>query len=313
MQRGRSAVLPWRSDAATAARVEALALRYRRDARTTLTALVTAWYPALAVNDNLEFRKMIELSSKMTLVGHACAEVAGYEFDERRQRIATLFGCICFLADSFLDDFGAAATRDYIARFSELLETGWFELRSERETLFYVVLCRLVRERDVLDPVVRQAILRLHAAQTLDVELRLDPLPMLQGSRRQRITQLKRCARDRSGHAIIALTAFLVPALSLDRLAALFVAGALIMYIDDHGDCFTDRRDGRITYMNQLNDPERALKRLAIAHFARLARMLDDGPGRDLLLGFLLRYYVTRIEKHRIQRLKGGTAWDVYE
>ena len=58
---------------------------------------------------------------------------------------------------------------------------------------------------------------------------------------------------------IILLTVLLVPELPLALLAGLFSAGSLFMYIDDHGDCFTDRRDGRVTYMNQMRDPERTL------------------------------------------------------
>ena len=96
-------------------------------------------------------------------------------------------------------------------------------------------------------------------------------------------------------------------------LTLIFAAGALIMFIDDHGDCFADRREGRVTYMNYVRQPERVLHRVALAHFARLGAALPRNEGRDLLLGFLLRYYLTRIEKHRAQRRRGGTAWDVFE
>jgi hypothetical protein len=311
MPNRRSAASPWPSDPPTAERVGVLLRQYRKTALTTLDPLVKAWYPALAVNDNLEYRKLLELTAKMTLVGHACVEVAGQDFSARQQRIATLYGAICFLADSFLDDFGADATHEYIARFTQLLESGWFELRGEREVLFYVLLSRLVSERDILQPILRQAILRLHAAQSRDVELR--GIARSGGVPRAVRARLKNCARDRSGHAIVALASFLVPELGLDRLAGLFTAGALIMYIDDHGDCHTDRRDGRVTYMNQLRAPEPALARLALRHFARLAATLPENPGRKLLLEFLLRYYTTRIEKHRIQQRRAGTAWEVYE
>ena len=120
-----------------------------------------------------EYRKMFELSTKMNLVGHACTEIAGYEYDRRRQTIGTLFGACCFLADSFIDDFGEAATREYIDRLGLLLTEGWFEMRTDRERLFYVIVSRLFAERDILDPTIRQAILHLYQAQKQDVELRM--------------------------------------------------------------------------------------------------------------------------------------------
>jgi len=313
MRASRLSGLAWQPDPTLATRIDALARSYRHAVRAGLDPLVTDWHPGLGAASSAEYPKMLELTTKMTLVAHACTEIAGETFDARRQRIAILFGCCCFLADSFLDDFGAAATGEYLRRFATLLHSGWFELRTERERLFYVVLARLFAERNVLDPVVRQSIVRLHAAQERDVMLRLEPdrVQRLPPARRRAL--LKRTARDRSGHAIIALTSFLVPSIPLDLLGALFAAGALIMFIDDHGDCFADLQDGRLTYMNQLRQPERALDRIASAHFLRLHALLPENSGRDLLLGFLYRYYVTRIEKHRLQRRRGGTAWDVYE
>jgi hypothetical protein len=309
---GVASRLSWRPAPQLPARIESLARAYRAEVRETLAPLVAIWHPALAASGG-EYAKMLELSTKMTLVGHACAALAGYDFDARRRRIAILFGCSCFLADSFLDDFGPDATRAYLQRFTLLLSAGWFEIHSERERLFYVVLARLFAERDVLDPLLRQAILRLHGAQHQDVMLRLDPARLAVLPERRRRALLKRNARDRSGHAIIVLTCFLVPSLPLAMLTLIFAAGALIMFIDDHGDCFADRRDGRMTYMNQVRDPERVLHRIARAHFARLAEGLPANEGRDLLLGFLLRYYLTRLDKHRAQRRHGGTAWDVFE
>lgn len=294
-------------------RVDALARHYRAAVRQTLDPLVAAYYPALLASNEHEYAKMLELSTKMTLVGHACTAIAGHPFDQRRQRLATLFGGCCFLADSFLDDFGAAATRDYLRRFAVLLATGWFEIRNERERLFYVILALLFVERDVLEPLLRQAILRLHAAQEEDVTLRLEPERVRALPARQRLELLRRCARNRSGHAIIVLASFLVPEVTLSYLTALFTAGALIMFIDDHGDCHADRADGRITYMNQLRDPERALARIFAGHVARLSAMLAPGEGRSLMLGFLTRYYLTRLDKHRRQQRIGGAAWDVYE
>jgi hypothetical protein len=296
-----------------AARIDALATHYRGVVRATLEPLVAAYYPDLLSSSLGEYRKMLELSTKMTLVGHACTEISGYEFDEARQRTAALFGGCCFLADSFLDDFGMEATQAYMERFATLLSTGWFEIRSDRERLFYVIISRLFLKRDVLDPIVRQAILQLHMAQVTDVRLRLDPAGMKSLSKRGRWTVLRDCARNRSGHAIIVLSTFLVPRISLDFLALIFSAGALVMYIDDHGDCYTDLKDGRITYMNQVRDPERALRRIFTSHMKKLEEGFPCGNGRDLLLGFLVRYYRTRLAKHRHQKLMGGRAWDVYE
>ncbi len=304
--------LPWEPAPDLPARIESLARAYRAEVRNTLAPLVVAWHPAL-VASGAEYAKMLELSTKMTLVGHACTALTGQTFDARRRRIAILFGCCCFLADSFLDDFGAEATRSYLQRFTLLLSTGWFEIRNERERLFYVVLARLFAERDVLDPLLRQAILRLHAAQDQDVTLRLYPEQLATLPEQRRRIVLKRAARDRSGHAIIVLTCLLVPTLPLEMLTLIFAAGALIMFIDDHGDCFSDRHDGRVTYMNQVLHPEQVLRRIVLAYFVRLAAGLPANEGRELLLGFLLRYYLTRIDKHRAQRRRGGTTWDVFE
>lgn len=302
----------FRADPDAAWRVEGLARHYRGEVKKTLEPLVMAYYPALAAGGQ-EYAKLLELSTKMTLVGQACTEIAGESFDARRQRVAILFGCCCFLADSFLDDFGSAATREYLQRFDLLLNVGWFEIRTERERLFYVVVALLFVERDVLEPLLRQAIVRLHAAQEEDVMLRLEPERIEVLAEPQRRVLLRRCAANRSGHAIIVLAAFLVPKISLGYLNAIFSAGSLIMFIDDHGDCYADRSDGRVTYMNRLRDPERALGRIFARYTERLLRLLAPGEGRTLLLGFLSRYYVTRIEKHRHQRRRGGLAWDVYE
>jgi hypothetical protein len=307
----RTAAPAWAPDPEVADRLEALAREYRASVRQTLEPIVAEYYPALLASGVAEYGKMLELSTKMTLVGHACTNVAGAEFDERRQRIAILFGGGCFLADSFLDDFGPEATRSYLQRFAILLDRGWFEVRNERERLFYVTLARLFGERDVLDPVVRQSICRLQSAQEADVRTRLEPAPAM--STRRRLLQLKRYARDRSGHAIIALSTFLTPQLPLDKLSLIFSAGALIMYIDDHGDAHADLRDGRITYMNQMRDPERTLRRIYRFYMDRLGQGLSPGAGRDLLLGFLMRYYRTRVAKHRQQKRVNGSAWDVYE
>ncbi len=165
------AAAPWQPDAATVARVDELMHRYRHEVVDCLQPAVAAHYPELLESD--EYRKMLELSTKMTLVGHAACEIAGYPYDQRRQTIGTLFGGCCFLADSFIDDFGPAATQDYLERLRLLLTTGWFDVRSERERLFYTIVARLFAARDVLDPVLRQAIMLLFEAQRRDCELRL--------------------------------------------------------------------------------------------------------------------------------------------
>jgi hypothetical protein len=302
---------PWPA-ASSRQRVDDLLQAYRRQVSETLEPLVQSHYPKLLSDCEPEYRKMLELSTKMMLVGHACTEVAGHAYDRRRQRIACLFGACCFFADSFIDDFGEAATRAYLQRLEVLLTRGWFEVRTDRERLFYVIVSRLFAERDILEPTLRQAILRLFEAQRRDVEMRTlgGAGRRLQGAQ---LALLRRCARDRSGHAIIVLSAFLVPGLSLDYLRTIFIAGALIMFIDDHGDCFADRASRRVTYMNQLARPAAALRRIFTTHVAQLTRGLPTAPGRDLLVAFLTRYYVTRLDKHRQQRRQGASAWAVYE
>ena len=305
--------LGWQPPAAARERVDSLMPVYRRFVTETLEPIVKAYYPALLENAGNEYRKMVELSTKMMLVGHACTEIADYPYDERRQRITCLFGCCCFLADSFLDDFGEEATRAYVTRLERLFATGWFEVGNERETLFYIVVSRLFAERDILEPTLRQAILRLFEAQRRDVEMRGLEAEMKALPRARRLARLKRLARDRSGHAIILLAAFLLPNLSLDYIRHIFVAGALIMFIDDHGDCYADRADRRVTYMNALGRPEPALRRIFFSHIEKLMQGLRPAAGRDLLIAFLTRYYVTRLQKHREQRRLRGPAWAVYE
>ena len=119
---------------------------------------------------------MLELSAKMTLVGHACTEIAG---SPRRApaQIGSLFGACCFLADSFIDDFGEEATREYLARSGMLLTGLVRRPKTDRERLFFVIARRLFAERDVLHPIVRQAMLRLLRGPEQDVELRLPARP----------------------------------------------------------------------------------------------------------------------------------------
>ena len=301
---------PWHPAREAQERVAALISAYRDKAQTVLEPLVRDHYPAMLEGPGTEYRKMIELTTKMMVVGHACTEILGREYDERRQMLAALYGGCCFIGDSFLDDFGDEAGRSYVARFGELLSTGWFELKSDRELLFYAIITRLFAERDLLEPVLRQAIALLHRAQAEDVALRTwsAGVPSL-----RRLADLRTCARNRSGHAILVLCAFLSPEIPIDRLATLFAAGALVMYIDDHGDSFADLGDRRATYMNQITRPERMLRKLFLAHIDKLHRELPVGPGRDLMIAFLTRYYVSRLEKNRQQRRQAGSSWAVYE
>jgi hypothetical protein len=303
----------WQPRPAARERVDHLMQFYRQRVAALLAPIVQSYNPRLASDGGLEYRKMLELSTKMTLVGHACTEIADHPFDERREAIAGLFGACCFLADSFLDDFGEAATREYLGRFELLFTSGWFEVRNDREQLFYVIIARLFAERNILEPTLRQSLLRLFEAQRRDVDMRYSPARLQALPRRQFLQLLKNCARDRSGHAIILLSAFLVPGMSLQYMRLMFAAGALIMFIDDHGDSFADLADGRITYMNQLARPRQALRRIFHSQVDRLTRGLPFGDGRDLLIAFLTRYYLTRLEKYRQQRRRGASAWAVYE
>ena len=186
-----------------------------------------------------------------------------------------------------------------------MLTEGWFDPKTDRERLFFVIAARLFAERDVLHPIVRQAVLQLYMAQKQDVELRATRRDGRRLARAQ-LNMLKRCARNRSGHAILVLSAFLLPELRLDYLARMFWAGALIMYIDDHGDCWSDLKSNRLTFMNQVGDPERALKRLFHAHIGQLASGLPDGDGRNPPIAFLTRYYLTRIERAPPAAGEGG-------
>jgi hypothetical protein len=292
-------------------RVDRLIQRYRPGVRAALEPLIVSCYPALRLNRRNEYRKMIELSTKMTLVGHAATTVLGHPYDRRRQRIASLFGGCCFLADSFIDDFGDDAAHEYLDRFEVLLTRGWFHPRTDRERLFYAILTRLFLERHILRPALRQALLLLYEAQRRDVEMR--SASPSRTSRRRQLHALKTCARDRSGHAILVLSNFLVPDIPLAHRMPIFAAGSLIMHIDDHGDAFADLRDRRVTYMNQMRNPARTLRHIFEREIARLVESLPSNAGRELLVAFLTRYFVTRLQKHRQQRKLAGASWAVYE
>lgn len=294
-------------------RVDSLIQEYRGTATEYLEPLVQEYYPALIKNTQNEYRKMIELSTKMTVVGHACSLVAGHPFDERRQVISVLYGGCCFLADSFVDDFGLEATREYLQRFEVLLTQGWFSVLNDRERLFYVIISRLFYKRDMLDPMLRQAIMWLYLAQRRDVELRFETSDFHRMQRRQQLRLLEECASNRSGHAITLLSSFLIPDISLHLRGLLFSAGALIMHIDDHGDCYADSYHHRLTYMNQIRRPERTLRQVYCRTVGRIFEELEPGEGRDWLIGFLYRYYVTRMQKHVLEKHRTGDSWAVYE
>jgi hypothetical protein len=303
----------WRPTPGLEARVAELARSYRALAAEELGRLTAAHFPELQQQGGAEFRKMVELSAKMAMVGHACSEVAGYAFTAERRTLSTMYGGCCFLADSFLDDYGETVAADYLDRFERLLTRGWFDVRNDRERLFYVVTTRLFTGRNVLEGMLRQAIFALFLAQRRDVALRQDVPAFRALPRTRQLNWLRRCARDRSGHAILVLTRLVAPELGLWQHHLLFLAGALIMHIDDHGDCHADRRSNRVTYMNQVRDPEAALRRIYEATVRQLQAGLTANAGRELLCAFLHRYYLTRLDKHRQERDRGALSWAVYE
>ena len=85
-------MLNWRPTPETADRLDSLVRAHRLMVRDELAPLIAAHYPALPDAAPGEYRKMLELSAKMTLVGHACTEIAGFDFDSARQGTAALFG-----------------------------------------------------------------------------------------------------------------------------------------------------------------------------------------------------------------------------
>jgi len=293
--------------------LDQLFAQYRNQVMVFLSPLVLENYPDLHRHKLEEFQKMMELTAKMTVVGHACSEIAGFPFDERRQHIAMLYGACCFLADSFIDDFGQEVAEEYIERMELLLSKGWFDICTEREKLFYVIIARLFAERNVLDPLLRQAIMRLFQAQKRDVIFRANPEQLSSLTRREQLRLLQETARNRSGHAILVLTGFLVPEVPLSLIPSIYLAGSLIMHIDDHGDCYSDLHYRRLTYLNQVADPERTLRRIYRRNMTRLWEELPAGGGRDLLVAFLAKYFRTRLRKHRLQKAHRELAWAVYE
>ncbi len=303
----------WQPEARLLRQVDRAAEDCRARVSRELGALVREHYRQIEEQPGNEYRKMLETSAKMTLAGRACAETTGYPFDARRQRLCALYGGCCFLADSFLDDFGESATREYLDRFERLLTTGWFDIRNERERLFYVIAARIFAERDLLDPMLRQAIFSLFLAQKRDTALRLNAPTFRALGRTRQLALLRQCARERGGHTITVLTRLVAPELPLRWQHLLYHAGALFQYIDDHGDCYADRRSRRITYMEQVAAPRQVLSRLFSDTLRRLREGLPDSAGRDLLCVFLFKYFVTRIQKHETERNQGGLSWAVYE
>jgi hypothetical protein len=89
--------------------LNALFKRYRAGVGAYLEPIVREYNPFMLEGGQDEYRKMLELSAKMNVVGHACTEIGGFGYDERRHMIGSLFGACCFLADSFIDDFGEEA------------------------------------------------------------------------------------------------------------------------------------------------------------------------------------------------------------
>lgn len=294
--------------------IDALARSQRTHVEKNLSGLVQQYYPSmLAASNSLEYHKLVELSNKMALVGLACSQIAGYPFDLRRLWISSLFGACCFLGDSFLDDFGDEASREYLERYELLITRGWFEIRNERERLFYVILCRLFAERDLLDVMLRQSIVNLYLSQKRDVNMRMVLPAEFMVPRRRQLRLLRECARDRSGHAITVLSLLLVPDMPLRYHSLIYTAGSLIMHIDDHGDCHFDRYHNRLTFMNQVKDPVRVLHGIFERGIARIKDGLPESAGRDLLVSFLHRYYRTRLRKHRLEKSRGALSWTVYE
>jgi hypothetical protein len=312
--RGASKRRPaWQAVPTMSLRLDELFRKCRRNVEKNLQPLVENYFPAMqTANGGLEYRKMLELSTKMAVVGMACTWIAGYRFDERRLRISSLFGACCFLGDGFLDDFGAQAADEYLQRYELLLTKGWFEIRDERERLFYIVLRRLFSERDVLEPMLRQSIWKLFLTQKRDVELRSALLGVGQ-SRRSQLQALRECARDRSGHAITLLSLLLVPTLALEYHSPIYSAGSLIMYIDDHGDCHIDRYRNCRTYMNQVKEPARTLRRIFVRGVERIHLGLPKSKGKELLIAFLHRYCVTRLRKHCLEKSRDTASWTIYE
>lgn len=293
--------------------IKSLIKEHRAGVKKNISDIVKAHYPSLMSKRDGEYRKMVELTTKMTVVARACTEIAGELFDERRMKIASLFGVCCFLADSFIDDFGEDASKEYIERFELLLTKGWFEIRTKREQLFYVIVSRIFAERDVFDVMLRQAIFRQFMAQKRDISLRLGMLPFSSLSRTNKLNLLRECGRDKGGCVILVLSLLLVPEMPLKYLNLLYSAGVMFQYIDDYGDYHYDRHYNRLTYMNYVGHPYRTLCRNMYKYISVMHEGLPECKGRDILFTFLTKYFVTRLEKHRLEQYRGEYSWTTYE
>lgn len=293
--------------------VAALLDSYREFNSILFNDLCALYCPSIARSGSYELKKMIELSTKMTLVGHGCAKAAGVAFTYRRKLISALYGGCCFLADSFIDDYGETVALRYIDRFERLLTTGWFEVTNEREQLFWIIISRLFGLCNLFDPMLRQAIFSLFLAQRKDIMLRSNSVTFRELPRRKQLDLLKTCARDRSGHGIAVLAHAVAPSMSASIHHHLYFVGALIMYIDDHGDCWADRTNKRITYMNQIARPEKILASLFMQTISVLPAKRSAGQSFELLSIFLYRYFITRLDKYKAEKRQGGLSWSVYE
>ncbi|MDH3973405.1 MAG: hypothetical protein OEV42_03905 [Deltaproteobacteria bacterium] len=288
--------------------------RLRDKADEVLRPLATSYYPAMIAHDHAsEFNKMRELSTKMMLVGQACAEIAGYEFNDKLIMLSALFGGCCFLGDSFIDDYDDEETLDYINRLERLLTKGWFEISDDREKLFYVIVTRLFSECDVFEEKTRQAIFGQFLAQKRDALWRLDHTELMSLSHDEKIDALLQCANDRGGYVTLVLSLVLTEELSLHYQHILYLAGKLFMHIDDHGDHHQDKYNKRFTYMNSIDNPADKLEKLFNNIVSKIKSDLPENGGRDILTNFLTRYYHTRLKKHILEQNRGSSRWVIYE
>ena len=70
---------------------------------------------------------------------------------------------------------------------------------------------------------------------------------------------------------------------------------------------------GGLPISTRYANPAATLRRIFVAHIARLYAGLPENEGRDLMIAFLTRYFLTRLEKHRLQKQRSESAWAVYE
>ena len=122
---------PWQPDSAQIERVDELIRGYRREVVTGLEPSVRAHYPELLEDPGDEYRKMLELSTKMTLVGHACCEIAGYPLrraaaTEREPRSAAA----AFSPTASSTTSARTRPASTSQRIELLLTTGWFDVRT---------------------------------------------------------------------------------------------------------------------------------------------------------------------------------------